>query len=72
MFNKTWALDALERIVATFIMAGGGAIITLGFSDWQQWAQIGGYAAVGALVKAVAGTRVGNPESASVLPTRQP
>jgi hypothetical protein len=72
MFNKVWLRDAAERIVATFIMSAGGSLVTLGWDDWREVLAIGGLAAVGSLVKAVAGTQVGDPDSASVLPTQEP
>lgn len=72
MFTRVWLRDAGERIVATFVMAAGGVLVVEGFDDWKVAASAGGLAAIGALLKAVAGTQVGNPESASVLPTSEP
>ena len=72
MFNKVWLRDTVERVLATFIMSAGASFVALGWDSWKDSLAIGGLAAVGSLVKAVAGTQVGNPESASVLPTRQP
>lgn len=72
MFTKIWLRDAGERIVSTFVMAFVPSIIALGWDDWKTSLGIGGTAALGSLLKAVAGTQVGNPESASVLPTEEP
>lgn len=72
MFTKRWLMDAAERVVATFVMAAGGVVIVEGWGDWKSALAIGGTAAVGSLVKAVAGTQVGYSDSASVLPTQEP
>ena len=72
MFTRRWLLDTTERVLATAIMAGVPAFIAVGFDDWRTAGGITLAAAGGSLVKAVAGTQVGNPESASVLPTREP
>ena len=72
MFNKVWLRDMLERVVATFVMAAGGVIIYAGWNGWKEALSVGGIAALGSLLKAVAGTQVGDRDSASVLPTREP
>lgn len=72
MFNLIWLRDAAERVVATFVMSAGGALIALGWDSWKDVLAIGGLAAVGSLVKAVAGTQVGDRDSASILPTKEP
>lgn len=72
MFNKVWLRDTAERVIATFVMSAGGSLIALGLDGWKDSLAIGGLAALGSLVKAVAGTQVGNPESASILPTKEP
>lgn len=72
MFNRVWLRDTAERVLATFIMAFGGAIVAFGWDSWKTSLGAGGIAALGSLVKSVAGTQVGNPESASILPTKEP
>jgi hypothetical protein len=72
MFNKVWLRDAAERVLATFVMSAGGSLIALGWNSWKDALAIGGLAAVGSVVKAVAGTQVGDKDSASVLPTQEP
>lgn len=72
MFNKIWLRDAAERIVATFVMAAGGTLVYAGWDGWQGALSVGGLAAVGSLMKCVAGTQVGDRDSASVLPTQEP
>lgn len=72
MFNLVWLRDMGERVVATFVMAFGPSLIALGWDGWQTALGIGGMAALGSFVKSVAGTQVGNPESASILPTKEP
>lgn len=72
MFNLVWLRDTCERVLATFIMAAGGVVVLEGWDDWQVALGAGGVAALGSLLKCVAGTQVGDPDSASVLPTREP
>ena len=72
MFNRIWLRDAAERVIATFIMAAGASFLALGWDSWKDSLAIGGMAALGSLVKAVGGTQIGDPDSASVLPTREP
>jgi hypothetical protein len=72
MFNKVWLRDASERIVATFVMAFVPVLLISGWNGWKEALGVGGLAALGSLLKAVAGTQVGDPDSASVLPTSEP
>jgi r1t holin len=72
MFNLVWLRDMAERVLATFIMAAGGVLVVSGWDSWKEALAAGGVAALGSLLKAVAGTQVGDPDSASVLPTREP
>ncbi len=72
MFNLVWLRDMAERVVATFIMAAGGVIVVEGWDSWKVALSAAGLAALGSLLKAMAGTQVGDPDSASVLPTREP
>lgn len=72
MFTIVWLRDASERVIATFVMAFAPSLIALGWNGWRVSLGIGGMAALGSLLKAVAGTQVGDPDSASVLPTSEP
>jgi hypothetical protein len=72
MFNKIWLRDAAERIVATFVMAAGGVFVVSGWNSWKEALGVGGAAALGSLMKCIAGTQIGDKDSASVLPTQEP
>jgi len=72
MLNLVWLRDATERVIATFVMAAGGVLVVEGWDSWKVALSAGGLAALGSLLKAIGGTQVGDPDSASVLPTREP
>lgn len=72
MFNVVWLRDTAERVLATFLMAAGGVIVVEGWDDWKPALAAGGVAALGSLLKCVAGTQVGDSDSASILPTKEP
>ena len=65
MFNQRFIKDSLERGVATFAQAGAAAMAVPG-PDWGDSLKIAGVAALIAIAKAVAATRVGDSESASL------
>ena len=76
MFNLTWARDAAERAIRTgaqVMVAGWPA--TQAFLDGNQW-QFLGVTTAGAMglsvLMSIIGTRRGDPDSASVLDTREP
>lgn len=71
MNTKKFWLDTLERVGKTFVQAFCASIIVLGVDDWEQ--SLGASVIAGAIAVAtsLAGSRVGNPDSASVLPASE-
>jgi hypothetical protein len=71
--DKPWVRDTVERVAWTFVQGAIGAVpvqqIVSGDIDALTSAAVGGAAAVLALVKAIAATKVGDPNSASTLTT---
>jgi hypothetical protein len=71
--TKAWAIDAGERIAGTFMAAFLGAlVISTGAGVTLpaiQAAALAGLGAVVTLVKSLVGAYVGNPDSASILPS---
>lgn len=65
LFNPRFIKDSLERGVATFAQAWAAAMAVPG-PDWADALKIAGVAALIAVAKAVAATRVGDSESASL------
>jgi hypothetical protein len=72
MFTKRFLLDALERTIKTFVQAGAASLVVTGLDDWRSALAIAGGAGILAVASSIAGTQIGNKESASVLPTEQP
>lgn len=68
MFTKEFLLDALERTIKTFVQAFAASLVVTGLDDWQSALAIGLGAGILAVASSVAGTKVGNPQSASFLP----
>ena len=65
MFTQRFIKDSLERAVATFAQAWVAAMAVPG-PDWMDALKVAGGAALVAIGKAVAATRVGDPETASI------
>ena len=65
MFTKRFIKDSLVRGVATFAQAWAAAMAVPG-PDWGDSLKIAGVAALIAIAKAVAATRVGDPETADM------
>lgn len=73
MFTKKFWRDAAERSVATFAESFAGYAIAAGTTDvihfnWQGAASSAAFATVLALAKALAASKVGDQESASLDP----
>lgn len=69
MFTRAFLLDTLERAIATFAQALIGAGTVLDFTDSRTYATAG-IAAGLAVLKCLAATRVGAPDSGSLLPAQ--
>lgn len=67
MFTKAFLLDLLERALSTFAQALLGVGAVLDFSDARTY-QAAGIAAAVAVLKCLAASRVGAPDSGSLLP----
>ena len=65
LFNQRFIKDSLERGVSTFAQAWAAAMAIPG-PDWGDSLRIAGVAALICIAKAVAATRVGDSESASL------
>ena len=65
MFNQRFIKDSLERGVSTFAQAWAAAMAVPG-PDWGDSLQIAGVAALISIAKAIAATKVGDPETASL------
>lgn len=72
MFTTRFLLDAAERTVKTFVQAFAASLVVTGLDDWKGALAIGAGAGVLAVASSVAGSQIGNKQSASVLPTREP
>lgn len=76
MWTKRFWLDAFERAIKTAAQGLVGAGITTaavsdGGVDWK-WTFIGAGIAAGlSLLTSIAGSQIGNPESASMLPASE-
>lgn len=68
MFTTEFLLDAAERTVKTFVQAFAASLVVTGLDDWKSALAIGGGAGILAVASAVAGSRVGDNESAAFLP----
>lgn len=77
MWSKRFWLDALERAIKTGaqVVAVAWPTTAAVLADGANWKVIG-ITAIGAMglsfLTSIAGSQIGNPESASVLPTDQP
>ncbi len=65
MFNQRFIKDSLERGISTFAQAWAAAMAIPG-PDWGDSLKIAGVAALISIAKAIAATRVGDPETASL------
>ncbi len=65
MFNQRFIKDSLERGVSTFAQAWAAAMAIPG-PDWGDSLKIAGVAALISIAKAIAATKVGDPETASL------
>ena len=65
MLNQRFIKDSLERGVSTFAQAWAAAMAIPG-PDWGDSLKIAGVAALISIAKAVAATKVGDPETASL------
>ncbi len=68
MFTKKWLFDALERTIKTFVQAFAASLVVTGLDNWKEALTIGGGAGILAVASSVAGTQVGDSESAALLP----
>lgn len=68
--TKKLFIDIAERSVWTFIQGATSVLLLSGFLDTAAWkaAVVGGVAAVLALVKGTAASRIGSPATAATLP----
>ncbi|WP_019357965.1 hypothetical protein [Streptomyces sp. AA1529] len=70
---RTYAVDLLERVLATFVVAAAGVALAAGPGDmfsasfWETVAAAG-IAAAASLVKGLVAKLVGNTQSASTAP----
>lgn len=69
MWCKKFWKDVAERVVWTFAQAFLAAWVITGGSKALESASIAGAAAVAALLKGVAAHKIGDPESASTVPS---
>jgi hypothetical protein len=65
LFNQRFIKDSLERGVSTFAQAWAAAMAIPG-PDWGDSLKIAGVAALISIAKAIAATKVGDPETASM------
>ena len=65
MFTQRFIKDSLERGVSTFAQAWAAAMAVPG-PDWVDALKVAGVAALICMAKAVAATRVGDPETAAM------
>jgi hypothetical protein len=70
---RTYLIDLVERVLATFVVAAAGVALAAGPADMFSasfWETVGaaGIAAAVSLVKGLLAKSVGNPESASTAP----
>ena len=66
--DKKFLKDVAERAIMTAIQAGVAAWVTLGNDGWKT-AALAGVAAALSVVKSAIAHKIGNPESASVVPS---
>ena len=65
MFTQRFIKDSLERGVSTFAQAWAAAMAIPG-PDWVDALKVAGVAALICMAKAVAASRVGDPETAAM------
>ena len=65
LFNQRFIKDSLERGISTFAQAWAAAMAIPG-PDWGDSLKIAGVAALISIAKAIAATKVGDPETASL------
>jgi hypothetical protein len=63
-------LDILERVIWTFVQGASSTLLLSNFLGVEAWkaAVVGGLAAIIALVKGLAASRLGDPGSGATLP----
>lgn len=71
MFTALFWRDTAERVISTMAQAGIGVIgsdifVPNAIDSWVQGATVVGIAGLAALLKCLAATRIGDPESASL------
>lgn len=68
MFSKTFLTDLLERAISTFAQAYGAAAVVVGHNVFDLTSlKVAGGAAVLAVLKAVAASYKGDPQTASLV-----
>lgn len=60
--------DGIERTVKTFAQAAAASLLALGFDDWHTALTISAYAGLTAILTSIAGWKIGNNATSSVLP----
>jgi hypothetical protein len=68
MFSKKFLLDATERTIKTFVQAFAASLVVTGLDDWKSALAIGGGAGILAVASSIAGSKVGDEDSAAILP----
>lgn len=72
MWTRTYFLDLGERVLSSFAGALlaflGGDVLDLWAVNWPSALGVAGGAALVSLIKALLATRVGDPQSAALLP----
>lgn len=74
MFNKTWMLDTVERVLATFAESAIGIWVLAGPANVFSLSTAHGAAAAGLIsalvvVKSAVAAGIGNKDSASLVPS---
>lgn len=60
--------DGLERTAKTFAQAMAASLLAVGFDDWHLALEISSYAGLAAVLTSIAGWKIGNNATSSVLP----
>lgn len=74
MFSAAFWRDTAERVISSFVGALaaflGGDVLDLWAVNWPSALGVAGGAALVSLIKALLASRVGDPQSAALLPAR--